>query len=124
VIDKKLPLTLAIFSLFMLSFVPSALAIPDPSAVYCTERGYVYEVINTPTGQQGICKFPDGTQCDAWAFYDGPYTFTDKPNCGEQWRGFDYDDTPDHLVENPIVWIVVVGAIVIGYLAYTKKIKI
>ncbi len=36
---------------------------PDPAASYCVKLGYKYE--------NGDCVFPDGTRCNAWAFYRG-----------------------------------------------------
>lgn len=56
----------------------------NPAAVYCTEMGYEYRVIDEPSGQRGICIFPDGNQCDAWAFLQGKcgqsYSYCEK--CG------------------------------------------
>jgi putative hemolysin len=43
----------------------------DPAAVYCSELGYSYELVNTSEGQHGICVFPDGSRCDAWRFLEG-----------------------------------------------------
>ncbi|MFH1311477.1 MAG: DUF333 domain-containing protein [Nanoarchaeota archaeon] len=46
--------------------------IPNPAAVYCTEQGYNYEIRENPDGSQyGICIFPDGSECEEWAFYSG-----------------------------------------------------
>lgn len=49
----------------------------NPSAVYCIEMGYQYKVINGPSGQRGVCVFPDGSECDAWAFLEG--------KCGQEY---------------------------------------
>ena len=62
---KRLVLTLAI--LIVLPGVSRA--IPNPSAVYCTELGYEYEVRDTADGQVGYCIFPDGSECSAWQYY-------------------------------------------------------
>jgi len=40
-------------------------SMPNPAAVYCESLGYEYE--------SGVCKFPDGTECDAWKFFTGKY---------------------------------------------------
>ena len=48
----------------------------NPAAVYCEEMGYEYKVIKTEDGERGICLLPDGSECDAWAFYRG--------ECGEE----------------------------------------
>jgi len=48
--------------LSILLIVPGvATAIPDPAAVYCIEQGYEYE--------NGVCIFPDGSECGAWQYY-------------------------------------------------------
>ena len=51
----------------------------NPAAVYCEEMGCEYKVVKTEDGERGVCVLPDGSECDAWAFYRG--------ECGE---GFSY----------------------------------
>jgi len=52
----------------------------NPSSVYCKESGYQYKII--PETQIGICTFPDGSQCDAWDFFEGKcgkkYSYCEK----------------------------------------------
>jgi len=43
----------------------------NPAAVYCNEMGYEYKVVKTEDGEKGIVTLPDGSECDAWAFYGG-----------------------------------------------------
>ena len=43
----------------------------NPAASYCVEMGYEYEIIVGPKGQHGVCRFPDGLEADAWAFFEG-----------------------------------------------------
>ena len=63
---SKLASVLATFSLL----VGLADAIPNPAAVYCSERGYEFQVRTRPDGgQYGVCMFPDGSECSAWDFY-------------------------------------------------------
>jgi putative hemolysin len=46
--------------------------LPNPAAVHCTEQGGTYEIVNELNGgQSGLCHFPDGSQCEGWAFYRG-----------------------------------------------------
>lgn len=56
----------------------------NPAAVYCLELGYEYRVVDEPSGQKGICIFPDGSECEAWAFLEGKcgqeYSYCEK--CG------------------------------------------
>ena len=51
---------------------PSDAGLPNPASVYCEEQGYRVEVRTDGQGNQvGICVFPDGSECDEWAFYPG-----------------------------------------------------
>jgi putative hemolysin len=46
--------------------------IPNPASVYCKEQGYKHEIRTAADGSQnGICVFPDGSECDEWAYYRG-----------------------------------------------------
>jgi putative hemolysin len=45
---------------------------PNPASAFCEEQGYELEIRTAADGsQQGFCLFPDGTECDEWAFYRG-----------------------------------------------------
>jgi putative hemolysin len=45
---------------------------PNPASVFCEEQGYTLEIRTAADGsQQGFCIFPDGTECDEWAFFRG-----------------------------------------------------
>ncbi|MBA7716977.1 hypothetical protein ES703_126062 [subsurface metagenome] len=67
---------------------------PDPSAVYCARLGYKIKVVTDDEGgQYGVCIFPDGSECEAWAFYRG--------KCGQEWsyckrNGYDLKDLERH----------------------------
>ncbi|MHC4742106.1 MAG: putative hemolysin [Planctomycetota bacterium] len=57
-------------SAILVLLVGPANAMPNPSAVYCYEQGYEYEVRTEPDGDQiGVCVFPDDSECRAWQFY-------------------------------------------------------
>lgn len=43
----------------------------NPAAVYCHELGYEYKAVDTQGGQHGTCVFPDGSECEEWAFLEG-----------------------------------------------------
>ena len=46
--------------------------IPNPASVYCKEQGNKHEIRMAADGSQnGICVFPDGSECDEWAYYRG-----------------------------------------------------
>lgn len=54
---------------------PSAgeqVGLPNPASVYCEEQGYVLEIRTDGEGSQyGVCLFPDGSECEEWAYYRG-----------------------------------------------------
>jgi ABC-2 type transport system permease protein len=45
---------------------------PNPASVFCQEQGYQSEIRTAGDGSQyGVCIFPDGSECDEWAYYRG-----------------------------------------------------
>lgn len=45
---------------------------PNPASVFCEEQGYTLEIRTAEDGSQaGFCVFPDGSDCDEWAFLRG-----------------------------------------------------
>jgi len=44
---------------------------PNPASVYCEEQGGTVEIRENEAGQYGMCIFPDGGECDEWAFFRG-----------------------------------------------------
>jgi len=45
---------------------------PNPASVYCEEQGYTLEIRTDESGgQYGVCVFPDGSECEEWAFFRG-----------------------------------------------------
>jgi len=44
--------------------------LPNPASAYCLEQGYKQEIRTAADGSQsGFCIFPDGSECEEWAFY-------------------------------------------------------
>jgi putative hemolysin len=43
----------------------------NPASVYCEEQGYTLEMRADDNGTIGVCIFPDGSECEEWAFYRG-----------------------------------------------------
>lgn len=44
----------------------------NPALVFCQKQGYQSEVRTAEDGSQyGVCIFPDGSECNEWAFYHG-----------------------------------------------------
>jgi putative hemolysin len=47
-------------------------AIANPAAKYCADQGFKSEIRTATDGSQyGVCKFPDGTECEEWAYSRG-----------------------------------------------------
>jgi putative hemolysin len=45
---------------------------PNPSSVYCIENGGTLEIRKDEAGNEvGFCLFPDGSECDTWAYFRG-----------------------------------------------------
>ncbi len=78
----KIKLSLAFYFLFILAGcvrpteTPSAAngtgtpGMPNPASVYCEQQGYRLEIRTAADGTQaGVCIFPDGSECDEWAYY-------------------------------------------------------
>jgi putative hemolysin len=43
---------------------------PNPASVFCEENGGVLELRSNASGAvQGVCVFPDGSECDEWAYF-------------------------------------------------------
>jgi putative hemolysin len=60
----------------------------NPAAAYCEGQGYTVELRTDENGAYGVCIFPDGTECDEWAFYRG------ECGPGETARATGTSDTP------------------------------
>jgi len=69
--------------------------IANPASVYCEEQGGTLEIRTAADGgQRGYCKFSDGSECEAWAYYRGEckpgsetkaQTAEDKPVSAKEW---------------------------------------
>jgi hypothetical protein len=53
-------------------------SMPNPASVFCEEQGFQMEIRTAADGSQaGICVFPDGSECDEWAYFRGECMPTD-----------------------------------------------
>jgi len=51
---------------------PPESELPNPAAAYCEGEGYGVDIRTDNEGNQyGVCVFPDGSECDEWAFFRG-----------------------------------------------------
>jgi putative hemolysin len=45
---------------------------PNPASVFCEDHGGKLDIrTDASGGQAGVCIFPDGSECDEWAYYHG-----------------------------------------------------
>lgn len=52
--------------------VPAEGGAPNPASAYCEEQNCRGEIRTDEEGNQfGVCIFPDGSECDEWAFFRG-----------------------------------------------------
>ena len=59
---------------------PTMETLPNPASAFCEQQGYRLEIRTAPDGSQvGVCIFPDGSECDEWAFYRGECAPTGSP---------------------------------------------
>lgn len=49
----------------------SPLGLPNPASKYCEDQGFKLEMRTDAQGTTGYCIFPDGTECEEWAFFRG-----------------------------------------------------
>jgi putative hemolysin len=52
----------------------------NPASVYCEEQGGTLDIRDTDAGQYGVCVFPDGSECEEWAFFRGECSPGDSAN--------------------------------------------
>ena len=58
-----------------------AAGVANPASVYCIEQGGRVEIRKLPDGGEvGYCVFPDGTECEEWAFFRGECKSKSRPD--------------------------------------------
>lgn len=61
-----------------------AASLANPAAVYCKEQGYELESREDESGNQySVCIFPDGSECNQWAFFRGECYPQNNEECGK-----------------------------------------
>ncbi len=93
--------------LLLIILIPSACApqtaqtdlqptLPNPATQYCLDEGYESEIRSEEDGEVGYCIFPDGSECEEWAFIRGECTY-DPPeeSAGETAEQESADETQD-----------------------------
>jgi len=52
---------------------------PNPASTYCIEQGFKLKIRTAADGSQaGYCIFPDGSECDEWAYFRGECGHADQ----------------------------------------------
>ena len=70
-------LTVLIISSFLLITVSACkdksneVKLANPASVFCGENGGKTSIRIENYGDVGFCLFPDGTECEEWAFFRG-----------------------------------------------------
>jgi uncharacterized protein len=47
------------------------IGLANPASVNCVKQGGQLQIVDTSAGQVGICRFPNGKQCEEWALLRG-----------------------------------------------------
>lgn len=47
------------------------IGLANPASVYCQEQGGQLEMRENDAGTYGMCIFPDGSECEEWAYFRG-----------------------------------------------------
>jgi putative hemolysin len=53
---------------------PAMATMANPASVYCAEHDGKVEIRDGEGGEVGYCIFPDGSECEEWAFFRGECT--------------------------------------------------
>lgn len=80
-LDMNHKIEFRILVLFMAFLISSAIvsALPNPASVNCVEKGNKLEIREGTGGQYGVCIFPDGKECEEWAYFRGECTHEQEP---------------------------------------------
>lgn len=55
-----------------ISQTEETVGLANPASVYCEESGGTLEIRSDESGSQsGYCIFPDGSDCEEWAYFRG-----------------------------------------------------
>jgi putative hemolysin len=48
---------------------PPRLGMPNPASQFCIAQGGQLRIVDTPQGQHGMCRLPDGREVEEWAYF-------------------------------------------------------
>jgi putative hemolysin len=68
---KKLSVLPLLIGMLIISACGKKAEVANPASVYCEENGGTLEIRSDAEGNQsGVCVFPDGSECDEWAYFN------------------------------------------------------
>mgnify|MGYP001095100817 CR=1 FL=1 len=69
---KLILISILLMTLVVLSGCRRESGIANPASEYCEENGGTLEIRQDESGGQvGYCIFPDASECEEWAFFNG-----------------------------------------------------
>jgi len=77
------PASLLLAGMLLLVLLLASLSVAadaSPAQSYCVKMGYLYRALPLADGAEERCVFPDGTYCEANAFFSGSCTRTPFPS--------------------------------------------
>jgi uncharacterized protein len=74
---------LVVVAMLQLALPRSAGAMPNPASMHCGSAGGTLETRTNEYGEYGVCLFPDGCECEEWAFFNGEVC-QDHSLCAQQ----------------------------------------
>ena len=74
VINKSILIIFLISVLVIVGCEEKNNQLANPASTNCIDQGYTLEMRENEQGQYGVCIFPDGSECEEWAFMRGECT--------------------------------------------------
>lgn len=72
IIISGVVIAIAVFMMFIPVTKNVQTEIANPASKYCIEKGGQSVIETDSNGSQyGICKFPNGSECDEWKYFRG-----------------------------------------------------
>ncbi|MEM7826813.1 MAG: DUF333 domain-containing protein [Candidatus Aenigmatarchaeota archaeon] len=72
------------------------IGLANPASAYCEESGYKLDIRKDAEGNEyGVCVFPDGNECEEWAFYKG--------DCGQEYKKIEQEKIEEVIKARPTI---------------------
>jgi inhibitor of cysteine peptidase len=107
--DRNLAAILAVCFIGLLAFgcaqkaqnqtVSDNTTIANPASVFCAQNGGTLNIVTAADGSQsGLCVFPNGSQCEEWAYYRGECSSANQTVTGNVSANVSSLDESDFLI--------------------------